>query len=222
MKKNAEKKLYSQIGRVLVATTPDGAAEELSLLLKLADILDQMGSTKDADHVDKVAIDLDRLIKQSQWWANIMGGGAGALKSLWERSKGGEELFSKKGLVDILTEFLLDTGLTALSSELVDVVEEHIPGAKWFVDKTALNIAIKGALTYAVRNSDFVSKLVDGIKSEVGKVFGLTTKQEENKTPQPAPAQPSGQQKAPPVAQQQPGEGSDTQSFQVAAPGAKA
>lgn len=219
MKKRAEEIYHKQIGKILQARNKADATKELSGLISFADLLDQAGEVADADHVDKVAAELSALIKQSQWWTALLSGGADALKNLWTREKEGKPLFSKEALVDIITNALMTGGIALLVDELVKTLENHIPILNWLVGKDKLNFVLTGVLTYAVKNTDFVHGIVDGLEKEIGELFGMKMEQQQ-KAPPPAKAP---EQKAPaqPVAQQTSQEGSDTQSFQVAAPGAK-
>lgn len=218
MKKRAEDIYHKQVGKILTAKNQVIATNELRALIGLADIFDQSGATADADHVDKVATDLSKLIKQSQWWSSLLSGGADAAKNLWTREKEGKPLFSKEALVDIITNALMTTGIALITDELVKTLEEHIPILNWLVGKDKLNFVITGVLTYAIKHTNFVEGIVNGLEQQIGGIFGIEMKEQEKAKP-PVP----GEQKAPvpqPVAQKVPGEGDSSQTFQVA-PAAK-
>lgn len=216
MRKRAEKALSKEIRTIVTASDYKIVKESIGKLINLADILDSIGDKKDADRVDEI-------IKEAQGiWDFLFSGVGGAAttkdeggKSILDALKGGNigEFFNKDTLVKLITNFLVGGGIGLIAAELVEVLTQKVPILKWFGDSNFIKIAVEGALTYAVMHSDFVTKLIDGIVQQIEGALGMKVKQQEAVKPQPA-------QPAPPVAQQ-PSDGTDTQSFQVAAPGAK-
>lgn len=216
MRKRAEKALSKEIRTIVTASDYKIVKESIGKLINLADILDSIGDKKDADRVDEI-------IKEAQGiWDFLFSGVGGASttkdeggKSILDALKSGNigEFFNKDTLVKLITNFLVGGGIGLIATELVEVLTQKVPILKWFGDSKFIKIAVEGALTYAVMHSDFVTKLIDGIVQQIEGALGMKVKQQEAVKPQPA-------QSAPPVAQQ-PSDGTDAQSFQVAAPGAK-
>lgn len=217
MKKRAEDIYHKLVGKVLSAKTEVNAMKELASLISFADLLDQAGETTDADHVDKVATELSGLVKQAQWLSALLSGGGDALKNLWTRSQEGKPLFSKDALVDIITNALMTGGIALLVDELVKTLEEHIPILNWLVGKDKLNFVLTGVLTYAVKNTNFVHGIVDGLEMQIGKIFGIEMK--EQKPEQKKQEMTTAPMK--PVAEDSKPKEEEKQTFQVAPAGVK-
>lgn len=194
MNKTAQAIFTKEYHNLLRSTSPAKALENLN---KLADLFDKAGKEADADYVDEV-------VKTAQSWMDLLGGAGGAAPTLWEAYKGGK-LFSKETLVKGLTEFLIDTGITVMADGLVSYIQQNVPLINKLVPNDTMKTLAIGALTYAVRSSNFVSKLVDGITNEAEQLMGVKKddKAPVAKTAPPAaeaPKAPAAQQAAPAVA----------------------
>jgi len=232
MKKRAEEIFNLEIKNTITAPTINHAEQSIEKLIALAGILDAMGATADADRVDAFLKEAGGLM---DFFSGFLGGGATTkneegdyfAKTFLDAARGGDwsKVLSKETLVPVLTHAITAGAISSITGEIIEVLAQKVPGFTLIKDAPFTKAAISGALTYAITKSDFVSKLIDGLTDEVGKVFGMQPKHQNvpmtakpvAPTPTPASTQP--------VAIEQPkqpaGEGSSTQSFQVAAPGAK-
>lgn len=206
MNKRAQAAFHNELRTILSTSDKKVAGEAFVRLAKLADILDQHGDEASADHIDRV-------IKEANWfWDMLLGGAGGAATTknesgqhVWDALKpGGGGLgafFSKDTIVKMITNFLITGGIAMLSGELVKIVSEKVPIFSWLGDSSILKAIFTSALTYAVRNTDFVQKFVDNLVEEAEQVLGMKVKSEQPAKPTeaPKPAAPSQ-----PIAQTQP------------------
>lgn len=220
MKKKAQEIFDIETRNVLLAPNPIKARESVEKLISLAGILDSMGATADADKIDYFIKEANELF---DFFSGMLGGAATTkddkgdyfAKNVMDAFRGGNwsKILNKEVLIPVITHAIVTGGISVLTGEITNALAEKIPAFSLIKDSTFTKAAISGALTFAITRSDFVSKLIDGLISEVGKVFGMQPKEQ---------VAPAVQQSKPPVPGQVPStEGTDTQSFQVAAPGAK-
>lgn len=220
MKKRAEEALSQEIRTIITASDYEIIKQSLGKLINLADILDSIGDEKDADRVDQIVKEAAGI------WDFLFSGVGGAAttkdqsgKSIIDAIRGGNvgEFFNKDTIVRIVSNFLFTGGIGLLAGELVEVLTQKVPILKWFGDSKAIKFVVEGAITYAIKETDFAKHLVDGFVNQIEGVLGMKVQQA---APPATPGVPTTQpaQSTPPVAQQQAGEGSSTQTFQVASP----
>lgn len=227
MRKKAQEIFDIESRNVLLAQNPHEAKEAVEKLIALAGILDSMGAQADADKVDAFIKEAAGLL---DFFSGMLGGAATTKDQEGEyfgtnvldafRKGDWSKVLDKETLVPVITHAIVTGGISLMTGEIIEALTQKVPGFSLIKDSTFTKMAISGALTYAITKSDFVSKLVDGLISEVEKMFGMK-RNEQPVTPKPA-ATPAPVQ-TPPVSQKtepKPEDGS-TQSFQVAAPGAK-
>lgn len=222
MKKRAEEIFQTEAKKLIFASSRQEAVASIKQLVALASILDSMGAEADADKIDN-------LIKEAaSFWDFLFGGAGGALTSkdengtwfgekLLDAFKDGnwDKILNKQVLLPVVTKAVMAGATSYMAGAILDKIGEEIPALSSLKDSMFLRTAISSAMTYAVTKSDFASHLTDGIIDQIKKIFNWGARQEQ----QNAPAQKA--QPAPVAQQPKPNEGSDTRTFQVAAPGAK-
>ena len=231
MKKRAQEIFDVESRKVILAQNKEEAQASMEKLIMLATILDEMGERADADKVDV-------FIKEAGGWLDaIMGLVGGAATSKDEqtgeyfgpeviqaiRSGDFSKLLNKETLIPVITRAIATAGVGVLTGEIIDALTKKVPGFTLIKDSTFTKMAISGALTYAITKSDFVSKLLDGLITQIKKAFGVAVKEEAPKQQQQQPQlqQPAPQQYLANNESKKPEQGTSTQQFQMALPGAK-
>lgn len=180
MKRLAQKIFDDQIKDLLTASYTTAFKHSVAKLADLSDLLDKSGDAASADCVDNV------LKQAASLWDFLVGGIGGAAtakdeagesfgKSVLDALKSGDwgKLFDKQTLVNVITKALTGSVIALIAGELLDALGDKIPGFGLIKNTTFVRTAVIGAITYAVTNSDFVTKLVDGLIVEVKKALGM-------------------------------------------------
>ncbi len=206
MKKRAQEIFDTEVKNIILANNPEQLKASFDNLAKLASLLDAAGSEADADTVDN-------FIKEAAgFWDFLLGFGGGAATTKDEQGnyfssnmidaiKGGDfsKIFDKKNLAKVLTRAVGAGAITLLTSEIIEKLSESVPGFKLIKDAPFTKMAISGALSYAITNSDFVEKLIEGASNQFSRMFSGTKEQ----APQPQQNNVVPLQPKPPVAQPQ-------------------
>lgn len=218
MNEKIQKILDAELKLLINANNVNDFKTSIARFADLAGILDAMGAVSDADKIDVIIKEAAGSI-----WDFLLGAGGSGLmskdqggeyfgKSLLNAFESGDwgKVLDKQVLVGVVTHALIGGGIAVIATSLLDALADNVPGFSLIKNAKFTKMAIVGALTYAVNNSDFVNKIVDGLIDEIKKALGMEVKQEQNKQKQQALP---GVSKAPvqPAAQ----EGNDTAEFKL-------
>jgi hypothetical protein len=190
MKRLAQKNFDNQVKNLIHSTTRKAFRHCVVKLAELSDLLDRSGDEASADRVDSV-------IKEAWSIWDFLGGGIGGAatskdentgewfgKSVLDAMKSGNwgKILDKKVLVKVITEALTTAVIASVAGEIIDALADKVPGFSLIKNMSFVRTAVVGSLTYAVAQSDFVTKLVDGLVLEIEKALGMGAKTESPKS----------------------------------------
>jgi hypothetical protein len=167
MNKKAEQAIENEVKNLIVTSDQKIIQNSLENLTKLANILDSIGNEKDADRVDA-------LVKEAMdFWEDLFGGALiGGGPSIWQTLSGGKGGFDKETLMPILKKMVEGVAGAMITDAIIDQLK-GIPVLGYLADSPKLKMIVKGAVSYAVTQSDFVDKLVDQLVSGIEGWFGV-------------------------------------------------
>lgn len=188
MNKTTEELVTKELTAALSAKSGEELLVALYRMAKLADVLDQTGSAKDADILDSVIKEAS-LAKEGQ-----MGLGAlsGILSAVWDWISG-----KKQDLTDIILKAVMG-GLAGSLTGLIMEKLEDVPVAKYLTMIPGFETVVSGAVSFTVAEEEqpireFVTKLVENLYHKAKQAIGLE-KEELQKEQQTQPsAQPTAQ-----------------------------
>jgi hypothetical protein len=174
MNKTAQEVFQKELIKTITADNKEKLLDGLYNLAKLSDVLDKVGSTSDADMIDKII--KEATDKTAGFWDAIMGGGAGGFSSLWSFVTG-----KKQDIIDIAIKIVGGAAVGWLTGALLEKLED-IPVLNWLLKIPGFQTLFQGAAVAAFEaNEEAIRKLVtsfvDNLFTKAEEMLGIKAKE---------------------------------------------